>query len=269
MLQGKVLAVIGAGKMGEALLGGFLEAGIVKASDVVLSDVDVGRLEALSDRFGVEITQSNNEAIARGDIVLLAVKPQQMSEVLEEAKESFGDDSLVISIVAGAKTDKIAELVGKDMPVIRVMPNTPALARQAMSVVSRGAHAKDEDALVALELFSSVGEAVELPEDLQNQATAVSGSGPAYFFLMTESLIKAAEDAGIDAGVAKKLVVQTMAGSLALLQSTGAEPGELREAVTSPGGTTEAALKVFEEFGFDVMIQGAIGAAIKRAQELA
>ncbi|MDP2212002.1 MAG: pyrroline-5-carboxylate reductase [Candidatus Aquicultor sp.] len=269
MLQGKVLAVIGAGKMGEALLGGFLEAGVVEASNVVLSDVDVGRLEALRDRFNVEITQSNNEAIARGDIILLAVKPRQMSEVLAEAKESFRENSLVISIVAGAKTEKIVSLAGKDIPVIRVMPNTPALAGKAMSVVSRGAYARDEDVSIALELFSSVGEAVELPEDLQNEATAVSGSGPAYFFLMTEALIKAASDAGIDAEVAKKLVVQTMAGSLALLESTGAEPGELREAVTSPGGTTEAALKVFEEFGFDTMIQGAIGAAIKRAQELA
>ncbi|MBS3909361.1 MAG: pyrroline-5-carboxylate reductase [Actinobacteria bacterium] len=269
MLQGKVLAIIGAGKMGEALLGGFLGAGVVKASDVVLSDVDTGRLEALRDRFNVGITQSNNEAIARGDIVLLAVKPGQMREVLAAAKESFREDSLVISIVAGAGTEKIANLAQKNLPVIRVMPNTPALVGKAMSVASRGAYARDEDVSIALELFSSVGEAVELPEDLQNEATAVSGSGPAYFFLMIESLIRAASDAGLDAEVAKKLVVQTMAGSLALLQSTGDEPGELREAVTSPGGTTEAALKVFEEFGFDTMIQGAIGAAIKRAQDLA
>jgi len=269
LLQGKTLSVIGAGKMGEALIKGFLEAGVVEAGNVVLSDVDAGRLEALKDRYGVDITGVNTEAIERGDIILLAVKPQQMGEVLAGAKKSFREESLIISIAAGVTTEKISSLLEKDVPVIRVMPNTPALVGEAMSVISRGAYATDNDIGIALELFSSVGEAVELSEDLQNQATAISGSGPAYFFLMTESLVDAAVKAGIDTEAAKKLVIKTMAGATALLESTGAEPRELREMVTSPGGTTAAALQVFSKYEFKSIVQEAVISAIKRAEELA
>ena len=255
--------------MGEALIRGFLQSGIIEVGQVILNDISVDRLEVLESKYGVEFTVDSRDAVERGDIVLLAVKPQQVEEVLSGVRDAFHEDQLVISIAAGVTTEKIGNLIGKEIPVIRVMPNTPALVGKGMSVVSRGMYAGDESAEVALRLFSSVGEAVELPEDLQNQATAINGSGPAYFFLMVEALIESAVKAGINRDIAKELVVQTMAGSVAMLQETGREPGELREMVTSPGGTTMAALQVFSKREFRSIVQEAVEAAIRRAGELA
>ncbi|MBE0448349.1 MAG: pyrroline-5-carboxylate reductase [Actinobacteria bacterium] len=269
MLPSKKLSLIGVGRMGEALIKGFLQSGIIEAGQVLLSDINVDRLEVLKGKYRVESTVDNRDAVKRGNIVLLAVKPQQMEGVLTGAKDAFHKELLVISIAAGVTTEKIYTVIGKEVPVIRVMPNTPALVGKGMSVVSRGKYADDESAEVALKLFSSIGEAVELPEDLQNQATAISGSGPAYFFLMVEALIEAAVKVGVDRGIAKKLVIQTMSGSATMLLETGKEPEELREMVTSPGGTTAAALQVFSKREFRSIVQEAVGAAIKRAGELA
>ncbi len=269
LLSEKKLSVIGAGQMGEALVKGFTQSGVLEAKQILLSDVNIERLEFLRAKYQVEFTTDNRKAAESGNIILLAVKPQQIEQVLTEIKEFFRIEQLLISIAAGIKTEKIYNVIGKDMPVVRVMPNTPALVGKGMSVISRGKYADDLSAEVALKLFSSVGEAVELPENLQNQATAISGSGPAYFFLMVESLIEAGIKAGLDKDVAGKLVIQTMAGSAALLQETGKNAGELREMVTSPGGTTAAALQVFSKREFQYIVQEAVKAAIKRAEELA
>jgi len=269
LLSGKKLSVVGAGQMGEALIKGFLRSGIVETEQILLSDVNVERLEVLKNKYGVRYTLDNREAISTGDIVLLAVKPQQIKEVLTGAGDSFRKESLMISIAAGVTTEKISGLIDKDIPVVRVMPNTPALVGKGISVISRGKYADDESVEIALKLFSSVGEALELPEDLQNQATAISGSGPAYFFLMVEALIEAAKKVGINTSISKKLVVQTMLGAAVMLLETGKEAGELREMVTSPGGTTAAALQVFSNREFRSIVQEAVEAAIKRAGELA
>lgn len=269
MLREKKLSVIGAGQMGEALVKGFIQSGVLEAKQILLSDVNLERLESLKAKYQVEFTTDNRKAVEGGDIILFAVKPQQIEQVLAGTKEIFRIDQLIISIAAGVKTETIYSIIGKDLPVVRVMPNTPALVGKGMSVISRGGYADDLSAEIALKLFSSVGEAVELPENLQNQATAVSGSGPAYFFLMVESLIEAGIKAGLDKDVAGKLVIQTMAGSAALLQETGKNAGELREKVTSPGGTTAAALQVFSKHEFRYIVQEAVKAAIKRAEELA
>lgn len=269
MLADKKLSVIGAGQMGEALVRGFLQSGVLGANQILLSDISVERLEILKDKYRVEFTTDNREAIKNGDIILLAVKPQQIDQVLVEARDMFRTDNLIISIAAGVKTEKIYNLIGKDAPVIRVMPNTPALVGKGMSVISRGRFADTESAEIASKLFSSVGEVVELPEDMQNQATAISGSGPAYFFLIVESLVDAGMKAGLDENTASKLVIQTMAGAASLLQETGRKPGDLREMVTSPGGTTAAALQVFAKHEFRFIVQEAVEAAIKRAGELA
>jgi pyrroline-5-carboxylate reductase len=255
--------------MGEALFRGFLQAGIVKPDQVLLSDVNKERLSALSRSYGVNIAVSNSEAVEKADIVLLAVKPQQIDETLNEVKGAFRKEQLVISIAAGVTTEKIVSLIGQDIPVIRVMPNTPALVAKAMSVISPGRFADEASTKIALELFASVGEAIELPENLQNQATAVSGSGPAYFFLITEALVRAGMLSGLDEASASKLAAQTLFGSAHLLKETGEKPEALREKVTSPGGTTAAALKVFSDHDFMGMVQEAVEAAIKRAGELA
>ncbi|HEY3374345.1 MAG TPA: pyrroline-5-carboxylate reductase [Candidatus Aquicultor sp.] len=269
MLARKTLAVIGAGQMGEALFRGFLAAGIVQPEQILLSDVNIERLEALKSEYHVNITTDNRAAIERADIVLLAVKPQQIVAMLTETRSAFTEDKLVVSIAAGVPTEKIQDLIGKALPVIRVMPNTPALVSMGMSAVSRGKYAGDEAVEIALQLFKAVGEAIELPENLQNQVTAVSGSGPAYVFLMAEALIAAGVRAGLEPDAARTLVVQTIAGSAELLKKTGEEVGVLRERVTSPGGTTAAALQVFSNHEFNIIVQEAVDAAIKRAEELA
>ncbi|MCL6471634.1 MAG: pyrroline-5-carboxylate reductase [Firmicutes bacterium] len=269
LLRGRRLSIIGAGQMGEALVRGFIQSGVLEAEQIKLSDVNVERLESLKAKYQANFTTDNHEAVKDSDIILLAVKPQQIEQVLTETKNLFSEDKLVISIAAGVTTKKINNLIGKRIAVIRVMPNTPALVGQGMSVISRGKYASDEAVKIALLLFSSIGEVIELSEELQNQATAISGSGPAYFFLMVESLIEAGVRAGLEEDVAQKLVVQTMAGSAALLQRTGKKADELREMVTSPGGTTEAALRVFSKREFRYIVQEAVNAAIKRAEELA
>lgn len=269
MLENKTISVIGAGQMGEALIRGFLQAGILKPNQITLSDISRARLEALENSYNVNIAVSNSEAVERADIVLLAVKPQQIGETLNEAKGAFKRGQLIISIAAGVTTEKILSLIGQDLPIVRIMPNTPALVAKAMSVISPGRFADEAAVKTALELFSSIGEAIELPENLQNQATAISGSGPAYFFLMAEALIRAGIASGLDEASASKLVIQTLLGSAHLLKETGESPEALREKVTSPGGTTAAALKVFFDHDFMVTTQKAVEAAIKRAGELA
>lgn len=269
MFADKKLSVIGAGQMGEALVRGFLQSGILRVNQILLCDINVERLEILKDKYQVEFTTDNLKAVESGDIILLAVKPQQMNQVLVEARDMFRSDNLIISIAAGVTTERIYNLIGVNAPVIRVMPNTPALVGKGMSVISRGRYADAESAEIASKLFSSVGEVVELPEDMQNQATAISGSGPAYFFLMVESLVEAGVKAGLDESIVSKLVIQTMTGAASLLQETGRRPGDLREMVTSPGGTTAAALQVFAKHEFRFIVQEAVEAAIKRAGELA
>lgn len=262
------LSIIGSGQMGEALLRGFIQSDTIQASRVLLSDINEERLSGLKEKYQVRFTLDNREAVEDGDIILLAVKPQQIDQVLTEVKDIFSEDKLVISIAAGTKTGKIVAIIGKDVPVIRVMPNTPALVGKGMSVISRGKFAGDEAIELTRELFLSVGEVIELPEGMQDQATAVSGSGPAYFFLMVEALIEAGVSAGLREDDAAKLVVQTMAGAAALIQETGRKPGDLREMVTSPGGTTAAALQVFSKHEFRSIVEEAVMAAVKRAEEL-
>ncbi|MDI6716639.1 MAG: pyrroline-5-carboxylate reductase [Actinomycetota bacterium] len=265
----KRLSIIGSGQMGEALLKGFIKSGVIEASQVLLSDIDEKRLEVLKSKYGVETTADNNKAVKSSDIILLSVKPQHIEQVLTNARGEFSEDKLVISIAAGVTTEKIHQLIGKDLAIIRVMPNTPALVGKAMSVISRGKFASANSVEVALQLFSSVGEVVELGENQQNVATAISGSGPAYFFLMIEALVEAGVKAGLGKEIASRLAIQTMAGSAALLQETGRSPDDLREMVTSPGGTTAAALQVFSNREFRFIVQEAVEAAIKRAGELA
>lgn len=269
MLEDKKLCIIGAGQMGEALFGGFIKSGIVQAGQIILNDVNIERLQSLKDKYHIEFNADTLEAVKKSDIVLVAVKPQHIDQVLSGAKDGFREDQIVISIAAGVPTEKIRSLIGKNARIVRVMPNTPALVGQGMSVISRSVYADKEAAEITLLLFSSVGEAIELPEDLQNQATAVSGSGPAYFFLMVEALVDAGINAGLDEGAASTLVIQTMAGSAAMLRETGKKPSELREMVTSPGGTTAAALQVFSNHEFRSIVQEAVKAAIQRARELA
>ncbi|MCL5292060.1 MAG: pyrroline-5-carboxylate reductase [Actinobacteria bacterium] len=263
------IGFIGVGQMGGALLRGFLEAGLVGPENVWISETDAERLKKLCEDFGVNPARSNRETAENADVVILAVKPQQLLDVVDDLAPVLTAEKVVITIAAGMTTEKIMSRLGKGLRLVRVMPNSPALVGESASVVSPSKGADREAVELALELFRSVGEVVELPEEFQNRVTAISGSGPAYFYYLVEALVETAVEIGIPADIAEKLVIQTMGGSADMFVETGRRPKELRSMVTSPGGTTEAAIKTFEEADFRGLVRDAVTAAIRRAEELA
>ena len=264
------IGFLGAGNMAEALIKGIITAGLVKPSDIIASDIRSERLEHLKTEFAVKTENNNSTVAAKADILILAVKPQNMTEALESIKGSVKPDTPVISIAAGIKVAQIAKALG-DRPIVRVMPNTPALIGQGASALFANEKAKPmlND---ALKIFQAVGEAVVVEtEDLMDAVTAISGSGPAYFFRMIETLIKAAVEQGLSEEVAKKLVLQTAKGAADLATDAdkkGETAAELRKKVTSPGGTTEAALNALADGGFGELMTRAVKRACERSKEL-
>jgi pyrroline-5-carboxylate reductase len=264
------IGFIGSGNMAEALIRGIIAADIYAPENVLVSDIRAERLESLTERYGVVVAESNAELAANAKTVILSVKPQNMTDVLEDVKDAIGEETLVISIAAGIKVANIAAALG-EVAIVRVMPNTPALIGQGASALF--ANDKAEPLLEkAMSIFSSVGKAVIVDdEDLIDAVTAVSGSGPAYFFLLMEEMIRAGVNLGLSEAVAKDLVLQTAkgAGLLAAEADKNDEgPAELRQKVTSPGGTTEAALKVFAKGNFSCMVNDVLTAAYNRGREL-
>lgn len=250
------------------MLKGWLEAGVIDPEDVAVIDKDPAKAQALSEEFGVSAASDIGEASRGGTTVVLAVKPQDSAAVLEEMSSAQDADKVVISIVAGLSIASIRSRLGKGPSVIRVMPNMGAQVRASISgyAVDPGEGMFDVDFPVLL--LKSIGEAVEVEEESLDLVTAVSGSGPAYFFMMAEALEDAAVEQGMPRDVAKMLARETLWGAAKILRETGRDAAELRKAVSSPGGTTLAALGVFEEEGFMRIISRAVYAARKRAGEL-
>jgi pyrroline-5-carboxylate reductase len=267
-LQNKSIAFIGAGNMGEALIRGLLSTKTVAASRIIAADVRAERLDFFGRTFGVRVASDNAEAVKPADIIVLAVKPQQMSDVLASLASVATGTKLFISIAAGVTTARIERELGGQARVIRVMPNTPALVGAGAAAVAKGAHATDEDVIAAEAILSAVGITAHVNEELLDAVTALSGSGPAYVFLVTEAMIKAGVAAGLDEGLARKLAVQTVLGAAKLMAESGEAPAGLRRKVTSPGGTTEAALKVLSERKLEEIFAEAIRAAEKRSRDL-
>jgi len=256
-----VIAILGAGKMGEALLSGLLRAGV---KDVVVTARRPERADALRERHGVEVL-TNAEAVARASTVLVTVKPQDMDALLSEI--TVGPTQLVISVAAGIPTAFVEKRLGA-VPVVRVMSNTPVLVDEAMSAISPGAHATEEHLARTEELLGHVGRTIRVPESQQDAVTALSGSGPAYFFYLVEAMIDAGILLGLPRAVAADLIVQTALGS-ALMLREGEHPVKLREAVTSPAGTTINAIRELEKHSVRAALIAAIEAARDRSQELA
>jgi len=264
------IGFVGSGNMAEALIKGILTANVYSPENVFISDIRAERLKFLAEKYNVISIDSNAKLAAKVQTVVLSVKPQNMTEALESIKDSIGAVKLFISIAAGIKVVNIAAVLG-DIAIVRVMPNTPALIGEGASALFANERAKPmlED---ARSIFSSVGRAVVVyDEDMIDAVTAVSGSGPAYYFLLMEEMIKAAVELGLPEDVAKELVLQTAkgAGLLAVEADKNNEsPAVLRQKVTSPGGTTEAALKVFAANNFSRLIADALAAACDRSKEL-
>ncbi len=260
------LALLGGGRMGEALLGGLLDAGW-EAEHLAVAEVDPDRRRILEERFpGVRVAPSPAWAVADVDIVVLAVKPAVAVEALEQSLPSLGADTLVISIAAGVRLATL-DAAAPGRPVIRAMPNTPALVRRAATAIAGGAHATDVHLAEAERVLGSVGIVVRVPEAQLDAVTALSGSGPAYVFLVAEALIDAGVLAGLPRDVADRLTRETLLGAATLL-ADGDAPEALRAAVTSPGGTTAAGLHVLESRGVRAALLDAVRAAAARSQEL-
>ncbi|HVA60655.1 MAG TPA: pyrroline-5-carboxylate reductase [Mycobacteriales bacterium] len=261
------VAVVGAGKMGEALLSGLLRAGRV-AADLLITARRPERATELVDRYGV-VAVSNSSAAERADTLVLTVKPQDMAALLAELGPVLTPDRLVVSLAAGIPTGFVERRLADGTPVVRVMSNTPVLVDQAMSVLSAGAHAGEEHLVRTEALLAPVGQVLRVPEAQQDAVTALSGSGPAYFFYLVEAMTDAGILLGLPRKVAHDLIVQTAIGAAVMLRDSGEHPVALREAVTSPAGTTINAIRELENHGVRAALLAALEAARDRSRELA
>lgn len=259
-------AVIGAGVMGETLLSGLLAAGR-SAADLLVGEKRPERAAELRERYGVQVV-ANTEAAGAGT-VLLVVKPADVGAVLEEIAPHLRPGQLLVSLAAGITIGYVEERVPEGVAVARVMPNTPALVGEGMLVLSPGTHCTDAQAGEAESLLSAMGRVLRVPEHQQDAVTAISGSGPAYLFCVAESLVEAGVHLGLTRDVATELAVQTLAGASQMLRETGEPATVLRERVTSPGGTTAAALRQLEERGLRAAFLAATEAARDRSRALA
>jgi pyrroline-5-carboxylate reductase len=261
------IAVIGAGKIGEVLLSGLLRAGW--AQDRLLATARrAARADELSSKYGIRVVD-NATAVQEADVLAIAVKPQDAAALLEEFGAKVPADKLVISLCAGLPTAFFARRLPEGTPVIRVMTNTPALVDEAMTAISAGAHATPTHLATAEELFRPLGRTIVLPESQQDAVTALSGSGPAYFYLLVEAMTDAGILLGLPRQVAHDLIVQTAIGSAIMLRESGEHPVKLREAVTSPAGTTISAIRELENPGVRAAFLAALEAARDRAKEIA
>jgi pyrroline-5-carboxylate reductase len=264
------LGFIGGGNMAEALIKGVISAGVFGKSDISVSDISKERLEYLKKEYLIGVFSDNSQLAGESDILILSVKPQNINDVLGEIKGSIKNGAVIVSIAAGIKTEKITSILG-DVPVIRVMPNTPALVGAGMSGLFANKQAGDFVGQVK-NILDAVGESVIIEnEDMMDAVTAISGSGPAYFFLLIEELIKAGKTAGLDEETASVLAIQTAKGAAILAEKASEKsetPGNLRKKVTSPGGTTEAALREFAKGQFSQLVSKAVMSAVARGREL-
>lgn len=269
MTNQRRVAFLGAGKMGEALVSGLIRSSGRSKDEIIVTARREERARELADRYGVEATMSNAEAAGWAGTLVLMVKPQDMDALLEQVGEALTPEHLVITFAAGIRCSFIESRVAAGVPVVRVMSNVPVVVDEAMSVISPGTHAEDKHLAVAEELLGSVGRVLRLAEVHQDAVTATSGSGPAYFALLCEAMIDACILLGLSRDVATELIVQTMLGSAKMLRDTRMHPVEIREMVTSPGGTTIAAIRHLEQAGVRAAFLNAIDAARQRSAELA
>nr|HEX4319127.1 pyrroline-5-carboxylate reductase [Kofleriaceae bacterium] len=268
MLAEHVIGFVGAGNMAEALIRGLVRGGHVAAGRIVASAPRTDRLDQLRAAYGIEVTADNKVVAARAGLVVLSVKPQIADRVLREIGGSLRDGTLVVSICAGVDTAQIEAATGDGVRVVRAMPNTPALVGAAATAIAGGSRATDGDLATARALFDAVGITVALDEGHLDAVTGLSGSGPAYIFLILEALADAGVKVGLSRRDAQRLAAQTVMGSAKLLLDTDEHPGKLKDMVTSPGGTAIAGLHTLEQGGLRTTLINAVETATKRAREL-
>ncbi|MCK4947070.1 MAG: pyrroline-5-carboxylate reductase [Candidatus Aureabacteria bacterium] len=261
------IGFIGAGNMGEAIMRGLISAKLISPSSIMISDKKLARVKYISAKYKVKTCKSNSRCLKNVDIVILCIKPQDMKKLLSEFSAIDLRKKLIITIAAGVRTSTIEKSL-KRARVIRVMPNTPALLGKGMSVLCRGKNSLLRDFQTAKKIFSTVGECLAADEEQMDAFTAVSGCGPAYVFLLAELMIKAGISAGLSKKDSEKLVKQTFSGAAQMMEESGMSPEKLRIKVTSPGGMTEEALKIFYKNKFSSIVKKAVIAAKKKGKKL-
>lgn len=268
MMNDRCVGVVGAGNMAQALVNGWLSAKLLKAEQVRASDVVADRLSEIRSRHGIATHSDNGELFAWADVLVLAVKPQSASHALDAESARMKKGALLVSIAAGISTEFIESRVPEHVRVVRAMPNTPALVLSGATALCAGTRATVEDVALARALFDAVGRTVVVPESQINAVTGLSGSGPAYVMLVIEALADGGVQMGLPRDVAQLLAAQTVLGSAKLLIESGEHPGQLKDRVTSPGGTTIAGIYALEAGGLRKTLMEAVERATLRADEL-
>jgi pyrroline-5-carboxylate reductase len=269
VLDGKIIGFIGAGNMGGVLIRGLIQSGKVNKTEIIVSDANKDRLREITGDYGVKAAESNIGLVEKADIVVIGVKPYHADALLDEISAASRAGQIFISIIAGAPVAKFSSKLHSASGVVRVMPNTPASVLAGAAAVYAGPNVSREDLSRAAAIFGCTGKAVIIQnEALMDAVTGLSGSGPAYVFLAIEALADAGVQLGIPRGEASMLAAQTVYGAAKMLLETGKSPGELREMVTTPGGTTAAGLRMLEKGNFRSVIMDAVEAAARRSREL-
>ena len=262
------IAFIGGGNMGKAMLSATLDKGLSMPHAISVSDINEARRQYLEQKYGIAVMSNNRLVVTKGDVVVLAIKPQNLAEVMTALKGQLKPTQLVLSIIAGARIDTLCRGLNHSS-VVRAMPNTPAQIGEGISVWTATAEVTEQQKEWAGSILGAMGKEIYVDDEKYiDMATAVSGSGPAYFFLMVEALVNAALNIGLPRDMAQELALQTMLGAGHLIQQSGKTPAELRRMVTSPGGTTAEALLQFEKGGFADLVMQAVSAAYNKAKRL-
>ncbi len=262
------IAILGSGNMGSALLKGIINAKLTPAKKIIACDVSESKLQTLASEWKVRTTLDLNEAVKSSDILLICLKPQTLPKALDEIKNSIRPDQLIISIVAGMRIDFIQKKVEKNIGIARVMPNIAAVVDEAASAIAFGEFVTTPQKDIATAIFEAVGEVVVIAEDQLNAVTGLSGSGPAYIYMVIEALIDGGVKMGLARDIATKLAIQTVLGSAKLVKTSGLHPAILRDQVTTPGGTTINAIHELESHGLRSMLINAVETATLRSAEL-
>ncbi|MDK7419147.1 pyrroline-5-carboxylate reductase ProI [Bacillus paranthracis] len=263
------ISFLGAGSIAEAIIGGLLHANVVKGEQITVSNrSNETRLQELHKKYGVKGTHNKNELLTDTNILFLAMKPKDVAEALTPFKEDIHNNLLIISLLAGVSTHSIRNLLQKDVPIIRAMPNTSAAILKSATAISPSKHATKEHIQTAIALFETIGLVSVVEEEDMHAVTALSGSGPAYIYYVVEAMEEAAKEIGLKEDVAKSLILQTMIGAAEMLKASEKHPSILRKEITSPGGTTEAGIEVLQEHQFQQALISCITQAAQRSHNL-
>jgi len=264
----KNIGFIGAGKIGEAIIKGLISSGICPPKNIIASDIDETRLNFLKESLGIKVTTQNNDVVKKSEIVVLAVKPKFIKEVVFGIGSVIKKDQLVISVAAGVPTEKVEAAGGEGIRVVRVMPNIACVVGESASAICPGKYATRQDEEKAKEIFGSCGEVVLVPENLMDAVTGLSGSSPAFIFMIIEALSDGGVHEGLDRKTALRLSAQTVLGAAKMVLETNKHPGELKDMVTSPGGTTIRGIRAMEEHTVRFAMMSAVIEATRQSKEL-